>query len=168
MLPNLESAVATQVKISVFILIPKTDNAKECAIYCTVAIISHTSKVMFKILQASLQQRNQRSNYRHLLDHQKSKSFRKASTSASLTMLNHLCGLQKTMENSKSDGNTRSPDLPPEKSVCGSEKQQLELDVEQTGSKSGKDYTKAVYCHHAYLTYMRKKNSLFSEYIQKF
>ena len=85
MLPNLESAVATQVKISVFILIPKTDNAKECANYCTVAIISHTSKVMFKILQASLQQRTQRSNYGHLLDHQKSKSFRKASTSALLT-----------------------------------------------------------------------------------
>ena len=35
-------------------------------------------------------------------------------------------------------------------------KQQLELDVEQqTGSKSGKDYFKAVYCHPAYLTYMQ-------------
>ena len=34
-------------------------------------------------------------------------------------------------------------------------KQQLELDVEQqTGSKSGKEYVKAVYCHPAYLTYM--------------
>ena len=34
-------------------------------------------------------------------------------------------------------------------------KQQLELDVEQqTGSKSGKEYIKAVYCHPAYLTYM--------------
>ena len=32
-------------------------------------------------------------------------------------------------------------------------KQQLELDVEQTGSKSGKEYIKAVYCHPAYLTY---------------
>ena len=35
-------------------------------------------------------------------------------------------------------------------------KQQLELDMEQqTGSKSGKEYVKAVYCHLAYLTYMR-------------
>ena len=35
-------------------------------------------------------------------------------------------------------------------------KQQLELDMEQqTGSKLGKDYVKAVYCHHAYLTYMQ-------------
>ena len=34
-------------------------------------------------------------------------------------------------------------------------KQQLELDMEQqTGSKSGKEYVKSVYCHHAYLTYM--------------
>ena len=32
-------------------------------------------------------------------------------------------------------------------------KQQLELDMEQTGSKSGKEYIKAVYCHSAYLTY---------------
>ena len=35
-------------------------------------------------------------------------------------------------------------------------KQQLELDVEQqTGSKQGKEYVKAVYCHPAYLTYMQ-------------
>ena len=35
-------------------------------------------------------------------------------------------------------------------------KQQLELDMEQkTGSKSGKEYNKAVYCHPAYLTYMQ-------------
>ena len=35
-------------------------------------------------------------------------------------------------------------------------KQQFELDMEQqTGSKSGKEYVKAVYCHHAYLTYMQ-------------
>ena len=34
-------------------------------------------------------------------------------------------------------------------------KQQLELDMEQIGSKSGKEYIKAVYCHPAYLTYMQ-------------
>ena len=43
-------------KRSVFIPIPKKGNAKECSNYCTVALISHTSKVMLKILQARLQQ----------------------------------------------------------------------------------------------------------------
>ena len=43
-------------KRSVFIPIPKKGNAKECSNYCTIALISHTSKVMFKILQARLQQ----------------------------------------------------------------------------------------------------------------
>ena len=36
--------------------IPKKDNAKKCSIYCTTVLISHTSKVMLKILQARLQQ----------------------------------------------------------------------------------------------------------------
>ena len=43
-------------KRSVFILIPKKDNAKECSTYCTIALISHAGKVMLKILQARLQQ----------------------------------------------------------------------------------------------------------------
>ena len=42
-------------KRSVFIPILKKGNAKECSNYCTIALISHTSKVMFKILQARLQ-----------------------------------------------------------------------------------------------------------------
>ena len=42
-------------KISVFIPIPKKGNAKECSNYCTIALISHASKLMLKILQASLQ-----------------------------------------------------------------------------------------------------------------
>ena len=41
-------------KRSVFILIPKKGNAKECSNYCTIALVSHTSKVMLKILQARL------------------------------------------------------------------------------------------------------------------
>ena len=77
-------------KRSVFIPIPKKGNAKECSNYCTIALVSHISKVMLKILQARLQQyvnhelpdvqggfkkrqRNQRSNYQHLLDNEKSK-----------------------------------------------------------------------------------------------
>ena len=43
-------------KRSGFIAIPKKDNAKECSNYCTIALISHASKVMLKILQARLQQ----------------------------------------------------------------------------------------------------------------
>ena len=42
-------------KRSVFIPIPKKGNAKECSNYRTIALISHASKVMFKILQARLQ-----------------------------------------------------------------------------------------------------------------
>ena len=43
-------------KRSVFIPVPKKGNAKECSDYCTIALISHASKVMLKILQARLQQ----------------------------------------------------------------------------------------------------------------
>ena len=43
-------------KRSVFIAIPKKGNAKECSNYCTIAVISHASKVMLKILQARFQQ----------------------------------------------------------------------------------------------------------------
>ena len=51
------------------------------------------------------------------------------------------------------DGNTLPPYLPLGMQV---KKQQLELDMEQqTGSKMGKEYVKAVYCHPAYLTYMQ-------------
>ena len=49
------SAVATYWKRSLFILVPKKGNARECSNYCTIALISHASKVMLKILQARLQ-----------------------------------------------------------------------------------------------------------------
>ena len=54
---NLEnSAVPTGLTRSVFIPIPKKGNAKECSNHLTIALISHTSKVRLKILQARLQQ----------------------------------------------------------------------------------------------------------------
>ena len=75
-------------KMSAFIPISKKGNAKECSNYRTIALISHASKVMLKILQARFQQyvycelpdvqagfrkgRGTRSNYQHLLDHQRS------------------------------------------------------------------------------------------------
>ena len=53
---NLENSAGPQDwKRSVFIPIPKKGNAKECSNYCSVALISHTSKVMLKVHQARLQ-----------------------------------------------------------------------------------------------------------------
>ena len=54
---NLEnSAVATELEKVSFHSLPKKSNAKQCSVYHTIALISHTSKVMLKILKASLQQ----------------------------------------------------------------------------------------------------------------
>ena len=94
-------------KKSVFIPVPKKSNAKECSNYCTIALISHTSKVMLKILQARLQQyvncelpdvqvgfrkgrgtRDQLPTSAGLL--KKQESSRKTSTSALLTMTKSL------------------------------------------------------------------------------
>ena len=91
-------------KRSVFILMPKKGNAKECSYYCTIALISHASKVMLKILQARLQQyvncelpdvqagfrkgrgtRDQIANIRWIIEKQES-SRKKTSISALLTM----------------------------------------------------------------------------------
>ena len=49
-------SIGHRTRKGVFIPIPKKDNAKECSNHCTVALISHASKVMLKILQARLQQ----------------------------------------------------------------------------------------------------------------
>ena len=105
-------------KRSVFIPIPKKGNAKECSNYCTIALISHASKVMLKILQARLQQYMNHELSDAQLDLEKAEepeiklptapgsskkqeSSRKASTSALLTMPSlWLCGSQQTVENS--------------------------------------------------------------------
>ena len=90
-------------KWSVFIPTPKNGNAKECSNYCTIALISHASKVMLKILQARLQQyiihelpdvqpgfrkgrgtRDQIANMHWIIE--QTREFRKSSTSFSLTM----------------------------------------------------------------------------------
>ena len=90
-------------KRSVFIPIPKKGNPKECSNYCTIALISHTNKVMLKILQARLQQpvsrefpnvqagfrqvrgtRDQIANICWII--KKAREFRKTSISALLTM----------------------------------------------------------------------------------
>ena len=50
------SAVVTGLEKGIFHSNPKKGNAKECSNYHTIALISHTSKVMLKIIQARLQQ----------------------------------------------------------------------------------------------------------------
>ena len=116
-------------KRSVFIPIPKKGNAKECWNYCTIALISHASKVMLKVLQASFQQymnqglpdvqagfRKSRvtreSNCQHPLDHQKSKRVPEK----------HLL---------------HPPYLPCEKPVCRSRRNRTTNRT--TGSKLGKE-----------------------------
>ena len=106
-------------KRPVFILIPKKGNVKECSYRSTITLISHASKIMLNILQARLQQyvnweisdvqaefrkdrgtRDQIANIHWIIE--KARELKK-STSASLTMLKHLCGSQHTVENSERD-----------------------------------------------------------------
>ena len=126
-------------KRSVFVPIPKNGNAKECSNYCTIALISHASKVMLKILQARLQQyvnrelpdvqagirkgrrtRDQIANLRWITE--KAKEFQKNIYFCFIDYANafdcvHHKKLWKIL---KRDGNTRPPYLPPEKPVCRS------------------------------------------------
>ena len=98
---------------------------------------SHASKVMVKILQARLQQYmnhelpdvlavlwNQKSNCQHLLDHGKSKRGPKKKQNIQFCFIDCAktfdCVDHNKLENSERDGNTRPPDLPPEKPVCRS------------------------------------------------
>ena len=126
-------------KRSVFIPIPKKRNAKECSNYHTIALISHASKVMLKILQARLEQyvnrelpdvqagfrkgrgtRDQIANICWIID--KAREFQKKHLLLLYWLCQSLwmCGSPQTVENSLRDGNTTPPNLPPEQSVCRS------------------------------------------------
>ena len=127
--------MATGLKRSILIPIPKKGSTKECASHQTIALISHASKVMLKILNARLQHyanqrlpdvlagfrkergtRDQIANIRWII--KKEREFQKNT---------YLCFVDYTkafdcvdhdkLENSSGDGNTRLPYLPPEKSV---------------------------------------------------
>ena len=126
-------------KKSVFIPIPKKGNAKECSNYHTIALISHASKVMLKILQARLQQyvnreipdvqagfRKGRGNRDQITNicwiREKAREFQK---NINFCLIDYAKAFdcvdhRKTVENSERDGNTRPPDLPLEKPVCRS------------------------------------------------
>ena len=136
---NLEnSAVATGLEKSLFIPVPKKGNAKEYSNYRTIALISHASKVMLKILQARLQHfvnrelpgvqagfrkskgtRDKIANIRWIIEKlrefQKNIYFCFIDYAKAFDYVDH-----NKLENSSRDGNTRPPYLPPEKSVCSS------------------------------------------------
>ena len=110
--------------------------AKGCSNCCTIALISHASKLMLRILQARFQQymnyelpdvqagfRKGRGMRDQLLTSVESSKEQKSSRKHLLLLywLHQclwLCGSERTVENSSRDGNTRPPYLPPEKSVC--------------------------------------------------
>ena len=151
---------------------PKEGQFKECSDYCTVAFISHASKVILKILQARVQQyvnwelsdiqagfrkgrgiRDKIANIQWVTE----ENSRKTSTSASLTTLNPL-----TVWITKNCGKffiswEYQTTLPASWETCMQvKKQQLEPDMEQwTGFKLGREYARAVYFLSAYLTYMQ-------------
>ena len=125
-------------KRSIFIPIPKKDNAKECSNYCTIAFMSHTSKVMLKILQARLQQyvnhelpdvqagfrkgRGSRNPMATSFEIQKKEEnyrgkkkifFYFFDFTKAFDYVNH-----NKLENSSRDGNIRQSYLSPEKPVC--------------------------------------------------
>ena len=123
-------------KRSVFIPILKKGNAKECSNNHTIALISHSSKVMLKILQARLQEyqelpgiqagfrkgrrtRDQIANIHWII--KKAKEFQKniyfcfIDYTKTFDCVDHI-----RLEISLRDGYIRPPSLPPEKSVCRS------------------------------------------------
>ena len=116
--------------------IPKKGNAKECSNYRTIALISHASKEMLKILQARLQQygncelpdvqagfrkgrgtRDQIAIIRWIME--KAREFQKNIYFCSIDYAKAFdCVDHNKLGNSERDGNTRPLDLPLEKSVC--------------------------------------------------
>ena len=160
-------------KRSVFIPIPKKGNAKECSNYCTIALISHASKVKLKILQARLQQ---------YVNHELpvvQVGFRKGR--GTRDQIANICWIiEKAREFQKNIYFCFTDDARPFDNVIHSKlwkilkemeipdyltcllrnlyagQEVTEPDMEQwTDSKSRKEYVKAVYCHPAYLTYMQ-------------
>ena len=136
---NLEnSAVATGLEKVSFHSNPKKGNAKECSNYHTIALISHASKVMLKILQARLQQymnhelpdvqagfrkgrgpRDQIANILWIME--KAREFQRNIYFCFTDYAKAFdCVDHNKLENSSGDGNTRAPDMPLEKPICRS------------------------------------------------
>ena len=132
---NLENAaVATGLEKVSFHSNPKERQSKECSNYRTIALISHAGKVMLKILQVRLHQyvncelpdvqasfrkgrgtRDQTANIKKATEFEKNIYFCFIDYAKAFGCVDH-----NKLENSERDGNTRPPDLPPEKPVCRS------------------------------------------------
>ena len=129
------SAVATGLEKVSFHSNPKERQCQRMFKYCTIALISHISKVMLKVLQARLQQymncelpdvqagfrkgrrtRDQIANIHWII--RKAREFQKNICFCFIDYTKPLCGSQQTVEHYSRDGNTRPPDLLLEKSEC--------------------------------------------------
>ena len=126
-----------QINTQTFFIAPQ-GNDKECSNYRTIALISHASKVMLKILQARFQQyvnrelpdvqagfgkgrgtRDQIANIRWIME--KATEFQKNIYFCFIDYAKAFdCVDHNKLENSERDGNTRPPDLPLEKPICRS------------------------------------------------
>ena len=161
-------------KRSLFIPIPKKGNTKECSNYCIIALISHVSKVMLKILQARLQQhvnceipdvpagfrkgrgtRDQIANIRWIIEkareYQENISFCFIDYAKAFDCADHNKLWKILQEIGIPDHFTCLL-----RNLFAGQEAQLKPDMEQwTGSKLGKECVKAVSCHPAYLTYMQ-------------
>ena len=107
-------------------------------------------------------QRNQRSSCQHLLDHRKSKRFPGKKQTNKQTTTIYFCFIDSVKDFDYVDHNKLSilnerqtTYLPPEKSQAGQEATVRSGHGTQTGSKLGKEQIKSVFCHPAYLTYMK-------------
>ena len=171
---NLEnSAVATELEKVSFHSNPKKGNVKEFSNYHTIALISHTTKVIRKVFKARLQQyvnhelpdvqagfrkgrgtRDQIANIFWIFEKARESQrniyfcFIDYDKAFDCVDQNKLWKIWKIWEYQTT--------WPASWEICVQvKKQQLELDMEQqTGFKLGKEYIKAVYCHPDYLIYM--------------
>ena len=152
---------------------PKKGNARECSDYRTIALISHVSKVMLKILQARHQQymnhelpgiqtgfRKGRGTRDQIVNicwiTEKGREFQKNIYFCFIDYVNAF----ECVDHNKLWKILKEMRIPDHLTCLlrnlQVKKQQLELDMkQQTGSKLRKEYIKAVYCHLAYLTYMQ-------------
>ena len=158
----------------VFIPIPKKSNAKECSDHRTIALISHSSKVMLKILQARLQQymnrevsdvqagfrkgggtKDQIANIRWIIE--KGREFQK---NIYFCFIDHAKAFD-CVDHNKLWKILKEMGIPDHLTCllrnlyAGQEAAVRTGHGTTTGSKLGKEYIKGVYCHPAYLTSMQ-------------
>ena len=152
---------------------PKKGNAKECSNYRTITLISHSSKVMLKILQATLQQYMNR----ELPDVQA--GFRKGR--GTRDQIANICWIFEKAREFQNNiyfcfisyakaidcvGHNKLWKILQEmgipdhltcllRNLYAGQEATVRTGHGTTGSKLGKEYVKAIYCHPAYLTYMQ-------------